>query len=180
MNVFDEALKQAVTPGLFNTYLNVISGDSRQVLDSIDADSVHLVVTDPPYFLDGLDTNWRKGKPKRTKSTAIGGLPVGMKFDPQQGKELQLFIEDVGSKMIRVLMPGAFALVFSQPRLSYRMAAGLEDAGFEIRDMYAWRFTKRAQFKAFTMNHFIDKMKYNNAEKREIKAVYEKSQNSTT
>ena len=170
-DLFNSALKQAVTPQLLGTYLNVINGDSRQALDSIDANSVHLVVTDPPYFLDGLDTSWRKGKskPKRTKRTAIGGLPVGMKFDPQQGKELQVFIEEIGSKMIRALMPGAFALVFSQPRLTHRMAVGLEDAGFEIRDLYAWHFTKRAQFKAFTMDHFIDKMKFNKSEKREIK-----------
>ena len=38
------------------------------------------------------------------------------------------------------------------------MAVGLEDAGFQIRDMPAWRFTQRAQFKAFGMDHFVGRM----------------------
>ncbi len=56
------------------------------------------------------------------------------------------------------MKPGAFAVFFSQPRLSHRMAIGLEDAGFEIRDLCAWHFTHRAQFKAFTMDHFVHRM----------------------
>ncbi|RKU28968.1 site-specific DNA-methyltransferase [Candidatus Poribacteria bacterium] len=170
MDIFDHSLRQLDGSELLNeTYIKIISEDARNALEEFEPNSVHLVVTDPPYFLDGLDTKWRKGKPQPTKSTVIGGLPVGMKFDPQQGLDLQLFMEDIGGKIYSVLKPGSFALFFSQPRLSFRMSIGLEDAGFEIRDLYAWRFTKRAQFKAFTMDHFIDKMDLTQEKKAEIK-----------
>jgi len=61
-----------------------------------------------------------------------------MKFDPKQGIELQNFYTKVSKKLYKVLKPGGFFLSFSQPRLSHRMAIAMENAGFEIRDMYAW------------------------------------------
>ena len=136
----------------------------------MDSESVHLVATDPPYYLDGLNQDWRKGTGTTPRGTgSVGGLPVGMKFDPKQGRELQAFIESVGTALLRVLVPGAFAVVFSQPRLVHRMAVGLEDAGFEIRDIYAWHYTQRAQFKAFSMNHFVDRMNLAHTKKNQLK-----------
>ena len=150
--------------------IQIIQGDCRDALRDLPDNSVHLVLTDPPYFLDGLDNGWKKGGDKATKSTgSVGGLPVGMKFDPAQGKNLQAFMQEVSAELARVLVPGGFLLAFSQPRLSARMAIGIEDAGFEIRDMYAWRFTKRAQMKAFSQDHFVDKMKITDKKKRKIK-----------
>lgn len=131
-------------------------GDCREVMAALLPESVHLVVTDPPYFLDGLDADWKKGTARPRGTGIVGGLPVGMKFDPQQGRDLQAFMEEVGGLMLHALCPGSFAAVFSQPRLVHRMAVGLENAGFEIRDIPVWRFTKRAQSKAFSVQHFAN------------------------
>ena len=148
----------------------IIHGDCREKLPELEDESIHLVVTDPPYFLDGLDADWKKGKKGTKRATGVvGSLPVGMKFDPKQGIALQAFMTEVSGLMISVLKPGAFAVVFSQPRLVHRMAIGLEDAGFEIRDLYAWHFTRRAQFKAFSMNHFVNRMDKTDAEKEALK-----------
>ena len=38
------------------TYFNLVLGDCREHLPGLETESVHLVVTDPPYFLDGLLT----------------------------------------------------------------------------------------------------------------------------
>ena len=149
---------------------NIIAGDCRLHLPDLEPESVHLVVTDPPYFLDGLNGDWTKGQADSVRGTgSVGGLPIGMKFDPRQGKDLQAFMENVGGLMLPVLCPGAFAVVFSQPRLAHRLAVGLEDAGYEIRDLMAWHFTRRAQFKAFSMDHFIDRMDLTAVEKRHRK-----------
>ena len=149
---------------------NLMLGDCLEKLPLIEPKSVHLVVTDPPYFLNGLDNEWKKGGTDSVRGTgSVGGLPVGMKFDPKQGKALQKFIFDVAQKMMPALVPGAFAVVFSQPRLVHRMAIGLEDAGFEIRDMMAWRYTRRAQSKAFTLEHFVDRKVTSERERKRIK-----------
>jgi len=94
-----------------------------------------------------------------------------MKFDPAQGRTLQKFISNVGRELFRVLKPGSYALFFSQPRLSHKMACGLEDAGFEIRVIYAWRFTRRAQAKAFSQDHFIKKMEISAKKRRKLSKV---------
>ncbi len=149
----------------------IIHGDCLNKLPELEEASIHLVVTDPPYFLDGLDADWKKGQKGAKRATGvIGGLPVGMKFDPKQGIALQAFMTEVSRLMLRVLKPGAFAVVFSQPRLAHRMAIGLEDAGFEIRDLYAWHFTRLAQFKAFSMDHFVNRMDKTDTEKEALKA----------
>ncbi len=167
---FDQALTAAVRPETPQVFINLVTGDCIEKLPEIDAESVHLIVTDPPYYLDGLDTDWRKGTGETPRATgAVGGLPVGMKFDPKQGRDLQAFMEQTGALMLDALVPGGFAVVFSQPRLAHRMAAGLEDAGFEIRDLFAWHFTQRAQPKAFRMEHFIDRMDKSPMEKKQLK-----------
>ena len=132
-------------------------GDCREVLAGMDAESIHLILSDPPYFLDGLDNGWRKGRKVPESNGAVGGLPIGMKFDPAQGKQLQAFLEPVARELMRILMPGAFMLLFSAPRLAHRMALAAEQAGFEIRDQFAWRFHGKAQFKAFTQRHFVER-----------------------
>ncbi len=80
-----------------------------------------------------------------------------MQFNPQQGKDFQAFMEPFSIEAMRVLKPGGFFLSFSQARLYHRMAVAVEDAGFEIRDMMAWKYSGQA--KAFSMDHFIRKRK---------------------
>lgn len=135
--------------------VDLYTGDCRQVLTNIEDESVHMVLTDPPYFLDGLDDRWKKGHVIPRSSGTVGGLPVGMKFDPEQGRKLQEFLTPVCKNLLRVLVPGGFLLMFSSPRLYHRMALSAEETGFEIRDQYIWRFTKSAQFKAFSLDHFV-------------------------
>lgn len=139
--------------------VNIILGDAFQEMKRLPDKSVHLVLTDPPYFMDGLDSEWKKGGANARRETGtVGKLPVGMKFDRRQGYALQEFIARASDEWMRLLLPGGFALVFSQPRLSHRVAVAMEDAGFEIRDLIAWHFSKQAQFKAFRLNHFVRRM----------------------
>ncbi len=152
-----EELAQAVFRRTASACVTLYPGDCREVLADLADESVHLVLTDPPYFLDRLDDGWRPDGIERSRQSAgvIGGLPVGMKFDREQARKLQAFLEPVAVEMLRILKPGGFLLLFAAPRLYHRAAVAVEDAGFEVRDAFAWRFTKKAQFKAFTMEHFV-------------------------
>lgn len=131
--------------------------------------SVDFIATDPPYFLDGMGNDWSDNKLniKKSKANTIGGLPVGMKFDPSQGIKLQKFFKEVSKEAIRVLKPGGFMVAFSQPRLFHRMAIASEEAGFEIRDMLIWEHNG-GQGKAFTQDHFVKKMSISETKKQEI------------
>ena len=133
--------------------------DCRNVLKQLNDNSIDLIITDPPYFIDGMGNDWNKENlsKKVKKAKVVGGLPVGMKFDIEQGKKLQEFMEPICNEFMRILKPGGFCIIFSQARLYHRMAIATENAGFEIRDMLGWRY--EGQAKAFSLNHFVKKMK---------------------
>ncbi len=141
--------------------------DCLKGLSGLPSESIHFVATDPPYFLDGMDSNWDKSKLKnRVKPGVIGGLPAGMKFDRKQARRLKEFMLAVGKEFYRVLKPGGFVAAFSQARLSYAVGFALDEAGFEIRDTLAWRY--EGQAKAFSQEHFVRKMKISSARKQKI------------
>lgn len=133
--------------------------DCREGIKTLASNSIDFIVTDPPYFIDGMDSEWDDAKlrKKAAHSGVIGGLPVGMKFSTEQGIQLQEFIFPLAKEFLRVLKPGAFCVVFSQARLYHRMAMALDEAGFEIRDMLAWKY--EGQPKAFSLDHFVRKQK---------------------
>lgn len=132
--------------------------DCRSGLKNIPDNSIDFIVTDPPYFIDGMDNNWDDKKLcKRVKPGIIGGLPCGMKFNRAQGEHLQNFMEPIACEFMRILKPGGFCVVFSQGRLYHRMAIAMDLAGFEIRDLLGWKY--EGQAKAFSQDHFIKKDK---------------------
>jgi len=136
-------------------------------LSKLEPESAHFAATDPPYFLDGMGGDWDKAQlRRRIKPGVIGGLPAGMKFDRRQARDLKRFIYDVGVKLHQALKPGGFAAVFSQARLAYAVGAALDEAGFEVRDMLIWKY--EGQAKAFSQNHFVNRMDISEAEKSEI------------
>ena len=137
-------------------------------MDGMAAASVSLILTDPPYFIDGLDDAWDTAALARRARAArvVGALPVGMKFDPAQGARLQEFLRPIAAAWMRLIRPGGFVLCFSQNRLVHHTAMSLETAGFEIRDVLAWRY--EGQAKAFSQDHFIRKRKIPAHEKRRL------------
>jgi site-specific DNA-methyltransferase (adenine-specific) len=142
------------------TFINkIICADSLQLLPKIESDSIDLVLTDPPYFLDKMDNHWNH----RTVSNltdychVVKSLPPGMKFDKEQGKRFYDWYFRIAKELHRVLKPGGFFFSFSSPRLYHRMVSAVDDAGFLIRDCFIWLYTQN-QPKGMSLNHFIDKL----------------------
>lgn len=150
----------------------IILGDSLEVLSKIEDNSIDVVLTDPPYFLDKLDNNWNYKKVEETKNQQIiKSLPAGMKFDRKQGQDFYKWYYKISEQIYRILKPGGFFFSFSSPRLYHRMASAVDDAGLEIRDCFLWLYTQN-QAKAMSVNHFIDKMNITDKEKERIKEKF--------
>ena len=139
-----------------------ILNDCLDELDKLEDESVHLVITDPPYGISQLNENWNKEKIdksiEKSDISTIKSIPVGMKFDPKQSKNLGIFLSKVSEKLLRVCKPGSFCLVFSQPRSVHRVAIAFEDVGFEFREQLIWDYGA-GQGKAQGMQNFIKKSK---------------------
>ncbi len=144
----------------------IVHGECIEMMKKMPANSVDMVCTDPPYFLDGLGDDWNKSALDSKGSSAIvGNLPKGMKFDRKQSKQFNEFYAKVSAEVFRILKPGGAFISFSSPRLYHSMASAVEEAGFEIRDMLGWIYTQ-SQVKAFSQDHIIEKDKTLTAEQK--------------
>jgi site-specific DNA-methyltransferase (adenine-specific) len=90
----------------------LLKGDCRQQLATLPDNSVHAIITDPPYELGFMGKTW--------DSTGIA------------------YNLEVWQQCLRVLKPGGHLLAFGGSRTYHRLACAIEDAGFEIRDQIMW------------------------------------------
>jgi len=148
---------------------NIICPDTLELLPKIESDSIDVVLTDPPYFLDKLDNNWNhEVVSNQNNQYTIKSLPAGMKFEREQGKKFYSWYFKISEEIFRILKPGGFFFSFSSPRLYHRMASAIDDAGFEIRDAFMWLYTQN-QAKAMGVDHFIKKMNIDEKAKEKIR-----------
>ncbi len=106
-------------------------GDCREEMKKFPDNSVHSIITDPPYELGFMGKKWDK---------------KGIAYDPL-----------VWSECLRVLRPGGHMLVFGGTRTYHRMACAIEDAGFECRDMLEWTYGSGFP-KSLDISKALDKM----------------------
>lgn len=71
-----------------NQNFQIFNEDCREGIKRLKDNSIDFIVTDPPYFIDGMGNEWndKRLQNKAKKSGIIGGLPIGMKFDRIQGE----------------------------------------------------------------------------------------------
>lgn len=146
----------------------IMLGDARNLLPKIKENSIDLILTDPPYFLDKMDKDWDHKKVSATANYAVQSLPPGMKFSREQGQKLYKWYLRMAKEFYRVLKPGGFLFSLSSPRLYHRIASAIDDANFFIRDCFIWLYTQN-QPKAMSLNHFIDKLDCNDGIKNQLK-----------
>jgi DNA modification methylase len=109
--------------------MTLLQGNNMDLLRDLPDNSVHSVVTDPPYGLSFMGKKWDYDVPT-----------------------VELWAE-----CLRVLKPGGHLLAFAGTRTQHRMAVRIEDAGFEIRDMIAWVYGSGFP-KSHDVSKAIDKM----------------------
>jgi site-specific DNA-methyltransferase (adenine-specific) len=96
--------------------LRLIRADNRAVVEALADDSVDGVITDPPYENQAFNRVY------------------GVTWDKASGAHDASFWPLLFPKM----KPGAWLAVFAGGRTSWKMAAALDAAGFEIFDSFAW------------------------------------------
>lgn len=113
----------------------VIQDDCRNVLRKLPENSISYVIGDPPYALHFMGKAWdrfpthtglRKPFAQRSREYEYGKLPF------------QKWVEEIARECLRVLRPGGYLMLMGGTRTFHRLACGIEDAGFEIRDTFTW------------------------------------------
>jgi len=101
------------TPAYRDESVTVYEGDCLDVMRGMPDCSVDSVVTDPPYSYAFMGKNWDSHESPRA---------------------FQAWCESWARECLRVLKPGGFLAAFGGTRTFHRLACGVEDAGFEVRD----------------------------------------------
>lgn len=137
-------------PTLFEPFLAVDVGKASLFLADCFAwlrerepNSIHAVVTDPPYGLveysEAQQQKMRKGKggvwrtPPSFDGHKRSPLPRFTTLTREQLQSLRHFFTRWGQTIHRVLVPGAHVFVASNPLLSYLVSDALSAAGLERR-----------------------------------------------
>lgn len=94
-------------------------GDCLDILRTLPDASVHAVVTDPPYALEFMGRQWDSW---------------------DSPADFEAWCAEWAAECLRVLKPGGHLLAFGGSRTWHRLAAGIEDAGFDLRDSIAWLY----------------------------------------
>lgn len=112
-------------------------GDCREIIATLDDNSIDAIVTDPPYELGLMGKKWDN---------------TGIAYDVH-----------LWTQCLRVLKPGGHLLAFGGTRTYHRMACAIEDAGFEIRDSIHWLYGSGFP-KSLDVSKAIDKQRHDRAE----------------
>lgn len=100
--------------------IEVVHGDALEVLRFLPDGSFDAMITDPPAGIGFMGKAWDGDKGGRDAWVA--------------------WLSGVMSEALRVLKPGAHALVWALPRTSHWTAWALEGAGFDVRDRVSHLF----------------------------------------
>lgn len=127
----------------------LFNADCFDVLRGLPDRCIDSSVIDGPYGWGFMGKEWDNFDPKaiikgigRRGGAGISPSMFSGKYDlSRQGAvKFQEFCYKWAVEVYRVLKPGAFLVSFCSPRTYHRMATGIEDAGFEIRDQIQWLY----------------------------------------
>ena len=90
----------------------IAQGDVLAVLRELPSNEFDACLCDPPYGFSFMGKKWDYDVPS----------------------------VDVWRELLRVLKPGAPVIAFGGTRTFHRVAVGIEDAGFELRDVLSWNY----------------------------------------
>lgn len=111
----------------------LLEGDCFEVLKTLEPESIDAVVSDPPYAIGQVaDERWDQAGMVRVARAGGRRLSAGEAFE--------VWCREWAEGCLRALKPGGHLLAFSASRTVHRLACGIEDAGFELRDQLMWLY----------------------------------------
>jgi site-specific DNA-methyltransferase (adenine-specific) len=105
----------------------LLEGDALAVLAKLPENSLDAIVTDPPYGISFRSESWDGADIRR-----VAGR------QPSDGAAFAAWTHQWALECLRVVKPGGHLLAFGAPRKFHRLTTGIEDGGFEIRDVVMW------------------------------------------
>ena len=138
-----EKIYNATKPVIVHGKAALYQEDCFEWLEHCRTNSIHAVVTDPPYGL--VEYTEKEQRKLRNGKGGVWRLPPS--FDGHQRsplprfttlrtsdlENLHVFFKRLGTNLARVLVPGAHIFIASNPLVSHIVASALDNSGLENR-----------------------------------------------
>lgn len=136
---------------------HIIQGNSIHIMSKMPQNSIHAMITDPPYNYEFMNENWnnkeilRRTKRVKHSNTMVKNIPYGSSLSGgvrnkrwyQRNRlnvlQYQDWCEQWGKEAYRILKPGAIALIFNNTRMVAHVQIAMENVGFYPRDIIVWK-----------------------------------------
>lgn len=107
----------------------LLHGDCRDIPEILPDNSVDAIICDPPYLLANASGTGFMGRDWDS-----------VKLEPGEtvGTASERWHRTWAARALRVLKPGGHLLAFGGSRTFHRMCSGIEDVGFDLRDVMFW------------------------------------------
>jgi site-specific DNA-methyltransferase (adenine-specific) len=137
----------------YDESVTLYHGDCLDVLATLPDASIAAIITDPPYGLEFMGQNWDApwkpagmnlgrvlaDRPARPNPYLAARIEYG-RGNRGESAAYGAWCRTWATACLRMLSPGGHLLAFGGTRTAHRLAAAIEDAGFEIRDSIAWLY----------------------------------------
>lgn len=136
----------------------IIQGDAVEVMKTFSPNSMHALITDPPYNYEFIGRSWnssevdrRLDNAKANGTTLVKNIPYGSGlaggvrnknwYRKNRNNILQYekWCELWAKEAYRVLKPGSLALIFNSTRTVAHIQTAFENQGFYARDIIVWK-----------------------------------------
>lgn len=97
----------------------IVCARCEDYMRTMQDNSIDAIVCDPPYLINFMNKDWDSAK---------------------DGNEMQAWHLKWAKEALRILKPGGHIVAFAATRTIHRLAVAIEDAGFELRDQFAWAY----------------------------------------
>lgn len=170
-----DAHANAITDSIIKkmTYLQsnkIYHGDSTCLINKVQDESVHLILSDIPYgigtddwdvihensnsaYLGASPAQKAAGSVFKKRGKPINGWSEADRAIPEQ---YQRWCSKWAPEWFRVVKPGGSVIIFAGRRLAHRCAIAMEDAGFNFKDSLAW-IKKQAPHRAQRLSKIYDR-----------------------
>lgn len=124
----------------------IFKGECIDSLREIDDESIDSIVCDPPYAIEFMSEKWDSWSTPEA---------------------FQMWCREWAVEALRVLRPGGYLVAFGGTRTYHRLASGIEDAGFEVRDSLMWLYGTGFP-KSMNVAKAIDKSEHGSQDDQEL------------
>lgn len=134
-------------PSYAYKHSKIFNTDCFQWFSTVESNSIHAVVTDPPYGL----IEYSKTETEKLRSGKGGVWRIPPSFDGVQRSPLPrfttlkdsdrealfVFFKNLSNELFRIVVPGGNILIASNPMLVHLVASAMESGGLEMRGYIA-------------------------------------------